>query len=137
MASPATAPKPRPLSPHLQVWRPTLTYVMSIVHRITGVGLYIGVLLLAWFLLALSGDATSFAAFSGFIRSFIGQLLLLGFTWALFHHMLGGVRHALWDAGIGLDHPMRERLAQGTLIGGLALTLIVWIIGYAVRWGKL
>ena len=135
MASTATAPKPRPrpLSPHLDVYRLTLTMAMSIVHRITGVGLYIGVLLLAWFLLALSSDATTFATFSSFIRSFIGQLLLLGFTWALFHHMLGGVRHALWDAGIGLDHPLRERLAQGTLIGGIALTIIAWIIGYAVR----
>ncbi len=72
---------------------------MSIVHRITGVGLYVGVLLLAWFLIALSSDATTFAIFSGFIHSIIGQLLLFGFTWALFHHMLGGVRHALWDAG--------------------------------------
>ena len=135
MASSPSAPKtrPRPLSPHLEIYRPTLTMAMSIVHRITGVGLYIGVLLLAWFLIALSSDATTFAFFSSFIRSFIGQLLLLGFTWALFHHMLGGVRHALWDSGIGLDHPLRERLAQGTLIGGIALTLITWIIGYTVR----
>src|SRR5947209_15865972 len=113
-----SAPKPRPLSPHLQVCRPTLTYVMSIVPRITGVGLYIGVLLLAWFLLALSGDATTFATFSGFIRSFIGQIILFGFTWALFHHLLGGLRHALWDTGFGLDAPMREYLAQGTAVGG-------------------
>ena len=133
MASPATAPKTRPLSPHLDVYRMTLTMAMSIVHRITGVGLYIGVLLLAWFLLALSGNGSTFATFTAFIHSFIGQLLLLGFTWALFHHMLGGVRHALWDAGVGLDDPLRERLAQFTLVGGLALTLIVWIIGYAVR----
>ena len=135
MASSPSAPKtrPRPLSPHLEIYRPTLTMAMSIVHRITGVGLYIGVLLLAWFLIALSSDATTFAFFSSFIRSFIGQLLLLGFTWALFHHMLGGVRHALWDSGIGLDHPLRERLAQATLIGGIALTIITWIIGYTVR----
>jgi len=135
MASSPSAPKtrPRPLSPHLEIYRPTLTMAMSIVHRITGVGLYIGVLLLAWFLIALSSDATTFATFSSFIRSFIGQLLLLGFTWALFHHMLGGVRHALWDSGIGLDHPLRERLAQATLIGGIALTIITWIIGYTVR----
>ena len=135
MASSPSAPKtrPRPLSPHLEIYRPTLTMAMSIVHRITGVGLYIGVLLLAWFLIALSSDATTFATFSSFIRSFIGQLLLLGFTWSLFHHMLGGVRHALWDSGIGLDHPLRERLAQGTLIGGIVLTIITWIIGYTVR----
>jgi succinate dehydrogenase / fumarate reductase cytochrome b subunit len=135
MTSTGTAqkPRPRPLSPHLDVYRFTLTMAMSIVHRITGVGLYIGVLLLAWFLLALSGDGASFATFSSFIRSFIGQLLLFGFTWALFHHMLGGVRHVIWDAGYGLDDPMRERLAQGTLIGGITLTVIAWIIGYAVR----
>jgi succinate dehydrogenase / fumarate reductase, cytochrome b subunit len=135
MASTGTAPKPRsrPLSPHLEIYRMTLTMAMSIVHRITGVGLYIGVILLAWFLLALSGDATTFATFSAFIHSIIGQLLLLGFTWALFHHLLGGLRHALWDAAIGMDDPMRERLAQATLIGGLALTVVAWIIGYAVR----
>jgi succinate dehydrogenase / fumarate reductase, cytochrome b subunit len=133
MSSTGTAPKPRPLSPHLDVYRMTLTMAMSIAHRITGVGLYIGVFLLAWFLLALSSNATTFAVYSAFIHSIIGQLLLFGFTWALFHHMLGGVRHAFWDAGIGLDDPMREQFAQGTLIGGLVLTVVVWIIGYAVR----
>jgi succinate dehydrogenase / fumarate reductase cytochrome b subunit len=135
MASPAAAPKPRPrpLSPHLDVYRMTLTMAMSIIHRITGVGLYIGVALLAWFLIALSGNGSTFAVFSAFINSFIGQLLLLGFTWALFHHLLGGVRHALWDAGVGLDHPLREQLAQGTLIGGIGLTIIAWVIGYIVR----
>jgi succinate dehydrogenase / fumarate reductase cytochrome b subunit len=135
MASTGTAEKtrPRPTSPHATIYRFTITMAMSIVHRITGVGLYVGVLLLAWFLLALSGDATTFATFSAFIRNPIGQLLLFGFTWALFHHMLGGIRHALWDAGVGLDHPMRERLAQGTLIGGFALAIVAWIIGYLVR----
>ena len=135
MASTGTAekPRPRPLSPHLDVYRLTLTMAMSIAHRITGVGLYIGVLLLAWFLLALAGDATTFATFSAFIRSLSGQLVLFGFTWALFHHMLGGVRHALWDAGLGLDHPLRDRLAQMTLAGGLGLAIVVWIVGYAVR----
>jgi succinate dehydrogenase / fumarate reductase cytochrome b subunit len=133
MASTGTALKSRPLSPHLGIYRRSLTMMMSITHRITGVGLYIGVLLLAWFLLALSGDARTFAAFSGFIHSFIGQLLLLGFTWALFHHLLGGLRHFLWDAGVGFEAPMRDRIAKANLIGGAALTLIAWIIGYSVR----
>ena len=133
MASTGTALKPRPLSPHLGIYRRTLTMMMSIAHRITGVGLYVGVLLLAWFLLALSGDARTFAAFSGFIHSFIGQIVLFGFTWALFHHLLGGLRHFLWDVGYGLDDPMREYLAQATLYGGVALTVIAWIIGYSVR----
>jgi succinate dehydrogenase / fumarate reductase cytochrome b subunit len=106
---------------------------MSIAHRITGVGLYIGVLLLAWFLVAAATDASAFAIFSSFIYSIIGRLLLFGFTWALFHHMLGGLRHVVWDAGYGLDDPQREQLAQATLIGGLALTIVVWVVGYAVR----
>ena len=95
MASTGTAPKarPRPLSPHLDIYRFTLTMAMSITHRITGVGLYIGVLLMAWFLLAASTDAPTFAVFSAFIHSIIGRLVLFGFTWALFHHLCGGVRH--------------------------------------------
>ena len=124
--------RPRPLSPHLEIYRLSITMVMSIVHRITGFGLYVGVLLLAWFLIAASTDAQAFAVFTGFIQSIIGQLLLFGFTWALFHHMLGGIRHFVWDAGYGLDEPMREQLAWGTLIGSVALTLIVWIVGYVV-----
>ena len=125
--------RPRPLSPHLGIYKLTMTMAMSIAHRITGIGLYIGVLLLAWFLVAVSSDASAFATFTGFIRSIIGRIFLFGFTWALFHHMLGGIRHFLWDAGYGLDDPQREYLAQATLIGGFALSLIVWVIGYAVR----
>ena len=136
MASTETAPKPmraRPLSPHLGIYRFTLTMAMSIAHRITGVGLYVGVLLLAWFLVAVSSDASAFAVFAGFIQSIIGRLFLFVFTWALFHHMLGGIRHFLWDAGYGLDDPQREQLALATLVGGFGLSLIVWAIGYAVR----
>ena len=136
MASTDTAPKvirPRPLSPHLEIYRFTITMMMSIAHRITGVGLYIGVILLAWFLIALSTNASSFAVFSGFIHSIIGRLILFGFTWALLHHMLGGVRHLIWDAGYGLDSPRREQLSWAGLIGGFALTVIVWIIGSGLR----
>ena len=109
-----------------------MTMAMSIAHRITGVGLYAGVLLLVWFLIAASADAETFGWFSGFIASFIGQLVLFAFTWALFHHLIGGIRHFVWDAGYGLDAPLRDQLATATLIGGFALTVIVWIIGYAV-----
>jgi succinate dehydrogenase / fumarate reductase cytochrome b subunit len=127
------ARRARPLSPHLGIYRVTMTMAMSIVHRITGVGLYAGVLLLAWFLIAASSDAAAFAVFSAFIQSIIGRLILFGFTWALFHHMLGGVRHTLWDSGYGLEAPARDQLAWATLIGGFALTIVVWVIGYAVR----
>ncbi len=127
------SPAARPLSPHLGIYRFTLTMAMSIAHRITGAGLYIGTLMLAWFLLAASMDASAFAYFSGFIQSFFGRLILFGFTWALFQHLLGGVRHLIMDAGYGMDEPEREQMALATLIGGLVLTLVVWAIGYAVR----
>ena len=68
-----------------------------------------------------------------FLRSIIGQMVLFGFTWALFHHFMGGIRHALWDAGIGFDAPQREWLAQGTWIAGLALTVLVWAIAFVIR----
>ncbi len=123
----------RPLSPHLQIYRPMLTMMMSIVHRITGIALYVGTLLLAWYLIALTSGPESFETVAWFLDSIIGKLILLGFTWALFHHLLGGVRHFVWDAGYGMDHPEREWLAQGTLIGGLVLTLLAWVLAFALR----
>ncbi|MGO8799671.1 MAG: succinate dehydrogenase, cytochrome b556 subunit [Roseiarcus sp.] len=130
-AAPPSA-RARPLSPHLSVYRPTLTMAMSIVHRITGAALYFGVLLLAWYLIATSLDAATFAVASGFLNSIFGRLILFGFTWALFHHLLGGVRHIIWDAGYGMDAPQRERMAMATLGGGLVLTIVVWAIALAI-----
>jgi succinate dehydrogenase / fumarate reductase cytochrome b subunit len=126
-------PSARPLSPHLQIYRPMLTMMMSIAHRITGGALYVGTLLLAWWLIAASADARTFSTASWFLGSWIGLIILFGFTWALFHHLLGGLRHFLWDAGHGLDHPEREYLAQATLIGGIVLTIIVWAVFFVVR----
>jgi succinate dehydrogenase / fumarate reductase, cytochrome b subunit len=123
----------RPLSPHLSIYKVTMTMAMSIAHRITGGALYVGVLLLAWFLVAASTDAAAFGVFSTFIESIIGRLVLFGFTWSLFHHLLGGIRHFLWDVGYGMDEPLRDQLAWATLIGGFGLTIVVWAIGYAVR----
>lgn len=123
----------RPLSPHLTVFRPLMTAAMSIMHRITGVALYFGMLFLAWWLVAAASGPEAFATASAFFGSFFGRLILLGFTWALIHHMLGGVRHLIWDTGAGLDLPTANRLAWGTLIGSVSLTLIVWIVGYIVR----
>ncbi len=116
----------RPLSPHLSIYRPMLTMMMSIAHRVTGAALYFGTLLLICYLVAaVSGDA-AFATVSWFMRSFFGQLILFGFTFALLHHFFGGVRHLIWDAGYGFEHPMRERLAQGTLICSTVTTLILF-----------
>jgi succinate dehydrogenase / fumarate reductase cytochrome b subunit len=123
----------RPLSPHLQIYRPMLTMMMSIMHRITGIALYAGTLLLAWWLIAAATDARAFDTANSVLTSILGRLVLLGFTWALFHHMLGGIRHFIWDTGRGMDHPEREYLAQATLIGGFVLTAVVWVVAYMVR----
>jgi succinate dehydrogenase / fumarate reductase cytochrome b subunit len=120
------APAERPLSPHLQIYRPMLTMMMSIVHRITGFGLYFGMLLLAWWLLAAAGP-NAYARFQWFAGSIIGRLILFGYTWALIHHMLGGVRHLIWDTGRGLGPSEREWLVAANLIGSIAITLILWI----------
>ena len=125
--------RPRPLSPHLSIYRLTMTMAMSIAHRISGVALYFGVLMLAWFLIAASADASAFADFSEFIGSFIGHVVLFVVTWALFHHLVGGFRHIIWDAGYGLDAPLRDQMAWATLIGGFALTVLMWIIGLTIR----
>jgi len=131
--SPIANEQRRPLSPHLQVYKFALTMAMSIVHRITGAGLYAGTLLLAWWLIAAATSASAFADVSWFMGSIIGRLILFGFTWALFQHMLGGIRHFIWDAGYAMDHPEREYLAQATLIGGLVLTILVWVVAYMMR----
>ncbi len=123
----------RPLSPHLQIYRPMLTMMMSIAHRITGVALYGGTLLLAWYLIAAATDAGSFGTVARFLNSIVGQIILFGFTWALFHHLLGGIRHFVWDAGYGMDHPAREYLAQATLVGGIGLTVVVWIVALVIH----
>jgi succinate dehydrogenase / fumarate reductase cytochrome b subunit len=127
------AAESRPLSPHLTVWKPTITYVMSIVHRITGAGLYFGMAFLAWWLAAAASGPEAFSWADAFFGSFLGRLILFGFTWALIHHLLGGVRHFIWDTGAGLDLPTANRLGWATIIGSVSLTLIVWIIGYIVR----
>jgi succinate dehydrogenase / fumarate reductase cytochrome b subunit len=131
-ASPVSA-RPRPLSPHLDIYRFSLTMMMSIGHRITGAGLYLGLGLLVWWLVALSVSAQYFACASWALNSVVGQVVLFVFTWALFQHLLGGLRHAVWDAGWGMDHPQREYLAWATLVGGLVLTAGVWVLSFCIR----
>lgn len=123
----------RPVSPHLTVYRLTLTMAMSIAHRITGVALYVGTLLLVWWLVAASTSPRNFDVINGFFGTWIGWLVLLGFTWELFHHMLGGIRHLIWDTGRGLGEHERNLLARLTIIGSVSLTIVVWLIGLMLR----
>ena len=123
----AKGPAARPLSPHLQIYRPMLTMMMSIVHRITGAALYVGTLLLAWWLIAAASGPNAYAVFQSVASSVIGRVVLFGYTWALIHHMLGGIRHLIWDTGRGFGPSEREWLAAANLIGSIAITLILWI----------
>jgi succinate dehydrogenase / fumarate reductase cytochrome b subunit len=130
-----SAQRPRPLSPHLQIYKLTLTMVMSIVHRITGAALYFGTLLLAWWLIAAASGPNAYANFEWFIGSLIGRLILLGYTWALLHHMLGGIRHLIWDTIHGFEPAERELLTLATLVSSVALTLVLWAVGYLAMGG--
>lgn len=125
--------RPRPLSPHLQIYRPTITMAMSIAHRLTGIALYLGTLLVAWWLVALSSTARSYTVFQDFLGAWPGQIVLFGCIWAVIHHMLGGVRHLLWDLGIWIDLPAASRLAWATLIGSLALAGGAWIAAHSMQ----
>jgi succinate dehydrogenase / fumarate reductase cytochrome b subunit len=131
----ARAGASRPLSPHLQIYKPMLTMMMSIAHRITGAALYFGMLLFAWWLIAAAAGANTYAGFETFMGSLIGRLILFGYTWALLHHLLGGIRHLIWDTLHGLEPAEREMLAAATLIGSIALTIVLWVVGYLVTGG--
>jgi succinate dehydrogenase / fumarate reductase, cytochrome b subunit len=99
---------------------------MSIFHRITGVGLYFGTILLAAWLAAIAAGGIWYACAQAFFAHPISILLLIGYSWALLHHMLGGVRHFIWDFGYGLSRKARLWLARLTLIGSLAITVALW-----------
>ena len=123
----------RPLSPHLQIYKPIPTMVMSIVHRITGAALYFGTVLIAWWLIAAATSADYFEFVNGLFGSFIGRLVLFGYTWALIHHMLGGIRHFVWDTGAWLDKHTATRFAYATSAASVVLTLLIWVAGYMAR----
>lgn len=105
---------------------------LSILHRMTGAALYVGTLLLVWWLMAAATGPAYFDFVQGFFASWFGRLLLFGFSWALIHHMLGGIRHLMWDTGHGLDLPTVYRSGWAVAIGSVGLTLLLWIIGYVV-----
>lgn len=125
----------RPLSPHLQIYRPMLTMMMSIAHRISGASLAIGFILLAWWLIGVGLGPEAFATVNGFFASLFGRFLLFLFSWALIHHMLGGIRHLIWDTGRALDLASIEVFAWATIIGSTVLTVALWALGYWLRGG--
>ncbi|MCM2293419.1 succinate dehydrogenase, cytochrome b556 subunit [Allorhizobium sp. BGMRC 0089] len=129
----ANVTKQRPLSPHLQIYKFIPTMAMSIIHRITGGALYVGTLLVAWWLIAASVGADYYNYVSWFMGTFIGRIVLFGFSWALIHHMLGGMRHFMWDLGYGLEKHFNTRLAKGLIVVSAGLTVLVWIVALIIR----
>ncbi len=116
----------RPLSPHLQVYRPQLTSVLSITHRATGVALSLGTMGLVCWLMAIAGGAAEFAQVQGVYGSLIGKLLLFGWSYALFYHLCNGVRHLLWDAGKNLEIEAVNKGGMLMLACSAVLTLAAW-----------
>lgn len=122
----------RPLSPHLQVYKFEWTMALSITHRITGVGLAVGTLLLTWWLVAAANGPEAFARAQKFIGSGLGLLLMFGWTWALFYHLANGIRHLVWDAGYSFELKSAEKGAYIVAGASLGLTVLAWIVGLAV-----
>lgn len=118
----------RPLSPHLQVYKPQLTSVLSIIHRGTGVVLAIGSILVAYWLSAIATGPEAFATANSILGSFLGKLVLFGWTWALFYHLCNGIRHLLWDSGFGLDLPTTYLTGKIVLGASAVLTILLWLI---------
>ena len=121
----------RPLSPHLQVYRPQLTSVLSISHRITGIVLSAGTVLLAWWLIALAAGPDSFARASAILGSIPGKLILFAFTLALSYHLCNGIRHLFWDAGYGFEIETAYASGKAVLAASVVLTLLVWVVAMA------
>jgi succinate dehydrogenase / fumarate reductase cytochrome b subunit len=126
-------PAARPLSPHLQIYRWSWTMAMSVAHRATGAVLYGGTLLVAFWLVAAASGPAAYDTAQAIAGSVLGRLVLFGYTFVLLHHMVGGLRHFVWDMGHGYDPQTRMNLAKFSGLVSGVLTLLVWIAAYALR----
>lgn len=122
----------RPLSPHLQVYRPQLTSILSITHRLSGVALSVGTLLLVYWLAAAAAGPEAFESAQSFVGSFLGRLLLFGWTIGLFFHLCNGIRHLFWDVGLGFELDDVYRSGWTVVAATAVLSLMTWIVGYGV-----
>lgn len=98
--------------------------------------MYFGTLLLAWWLIAAASGPTAYATVQAFTGSFIGRIIAFGYTWALMHHLLSGIRYFIWDLGYGFKQSEREGISWAALIGGIVLTIVLWVVAYAIGGGR-
>jgi succinate dehydrogenase / fumarate reductase cytochrome b subunit len=126
-------PAPRPLSPHLQIYKPQLTSMLSALHRLTGIALSLGAPFLVWWLVAAATGDAAFATARWFFGSWLGLLMLLGWTYAFFFHLCNGVRHLAWDTGLGFD--LRTTYASGwtVVVASAVLTIAAFAGGLWMR----
>ena len=125
----------RPLSPHLQVYKPQLTAVLSILHRATGVFLVLGTLLLVYWLLALATGPEAYGDAQAFFGSAWGRLILFPWTFSLFYHLCNGIRHLFWDAGFGYEIKTVYTSGVIVVLASILLTLLAFAAAYAMRGG--
>jgi succinate dehydrogenase / fumarate reductase, cytochrome b subunit len=123
----------RPLSPHLQIYSPLINMVMSILHRITGAALYFGTLIVVVWLVAAASGVGPYLSIMGLIKTPVGQIVLVGYTWALIHHALGGIRHFIWDTGRGFELGTVNFMCWMSIIGSLAITSGIWAFIFKLR----
>ncbi|MBV8193597.1 MAG: succinate dehydrogenase, cytochrome b556 subunit [Alphaproteobacteria bacterium] len=125
----ANRPVHRPLSPHLQIYRPQLTSMLSILHRATGIALSVGVLYLAIWVMCAAGKPDTYAGFQGFNTSILGRILLGGWLFSAYYHLCNGIRHLFWDAGYGFE--LKDVYRSGWLVVGVSAvaTVVSWIAG--------
>ena len=127
----------RPLSPHLQIYKPQLTAVLSIAHRASGIFLVIGTLLLVYWLTALAQGPDSYAQAQAFLGSTLGRVILFPWVFALFYHLCNGIRHLFWDMGAGFEISTVYASGKIVVVTSIALTLIAFGMAYAMRGGAL
>jgi len=133
MASPTSGAQRRPLSPHLGIYRWQWTMALSILHRITGIGLAIGTLLLVYWLWAAASGPEAYFRAQSLIGGWFGRLLLFGWTLALFYHLFNGIRHLFWDAGKGFELRTGWLSGMAVVAAAVAATFVAWIAGYMAR----
>ena len=120
----------RPLSPHLQIYKPQITSILSILHRATGIALSIGSVILVLWIVALTLGENTYIIYSNLINNWFSKLIIFGFTFALFYHLSNGIRHLFWDAGYGYDLKHAYISGVAVIISSLLLTSITWLIVY-------
>jgi len=123
----------RPLSPHLSIYKPIPTMMASIFHRFTGIGLYFGMFLFAWWLFAAAVATDYFDWVNGLFGSWFGRIVLLALSWALIHHMIGGIKHLVQDTGRGMEKNFTTMMAKVHFAASIALTILLWLVAYMAR----